>query len=468
MNFEVSNDWLTERSDALRFSAPESVAVTDVETALSIARELQLLGNDYRYLALTVPPAEIRHRLRVVGRFIYEVAWRIVDGEKLPRDWGTALADKPDLLRQAEQQIQLLEQLDHAARILPWREYAPRALGAIRSKGLAASKKNDQQGFLDAWSFHFEAEEMYKDFREALFMATDPGIRDFAFELDSVQQQLLLAQTGTSCRQAERAFALDEESGSVDAQAAQRVFEYLFSALEDGAFSGREAIRVLEHVEHGYGLVTKANNTHLLGPQNFRNAGCMAARANLLLLPMATAMDRWSRPKPVGYDSWDAYRGEIEQQIVVACRAIERERTQALRLDHLRQIAFIRLSLAFLAPRLRIRTSLQLVDSSDGLTWKFSGQETPLVLDDEACGRLSSWLATDQSDKGDDIIIGSVNMPAYFEALHIHMTQAKTWDRYVQWRTDWPQLDRHQSHARRDAFLAIVDATGHSAHERGQ
>jgi hypothetical protein len=72
---------------------------------------------------------------------------------------------------------------------------------------------------------------------------------------------------------------------------------------------------------------------------------------------------------------------------------------------------------------------------------------------------LSAWLAEDGSDKGDDIVLGSVTMPDYVEALRLHLAQTGTWNRYTQWRDEWPQLDRHQianQRERTDTFLAMA------------
>src|SRR5207237_782490 len=114
---------------------------------------------EYRgYLAerAEVPPDMLRQQLWYMGWLLYEATWHPL--EKVAPAFESLTGERRDTSRAVQE---LIARAANAARALPWPEFAPRALGAIRAEALAASKRDTEDGYHDAWILHEEARTKY-------------------------------------------------------------------------------------------------------------------------------------------------------------------------------------------------------------------------------------------------------------------------------------------------------------------
>jgi hypothetical protein len=383
-----------------------------------------------------LPPDELVGRLWYMGWLIYEATWQSLDRI------APGFESLSDARRETSREVQdLIARGADAARSLPWPEFAPRALGAIRGQALAASKRDTEDGYDDAWILHEEARKKY-----ALYRDYHVGRKDrdhLLLALDEVLVQLALAETGTACRTAERVISrwTEDEEFEFSQRADERWAERMFPELLQGVTIGEQALEMAAAIETDHGLVHQVDEHRMALVTSFQNPGIMTARAALLMLSMCAEMEDLGRRPLPGDDSWKQSRQSLIERFERAYRYIEKDIPggKGIRLPlhpaHARSIVQLRLNLALLVPGHPLPA---------GLVFDPCVEVDP--LDERAIEALSGWLAEDVDGKqrGDANIIGSATKPGFIRSVMACRAAAgAAADGYLRWRQKWPVLDRY-------------------------
>jgi len=383
-----------------------------------------------------LPPAELRTGLRLTGWLIYETSLMLLWNVPAEIDGLSEQAR-----RAAEADAALIIRLATAARSLPWPEFAPRALGAIRALALVRSKWNDYDG---AWLLHEEVRTKHQSYRDSL--GADPADARLVLDLDEVLLQLALAETGTACRTAEQTIGRWLENwGSADVaterREADRWVPRMFRQLSDGAEVGRRALDIADRIYQEYGFVETITEDRLILRTGFRNPAIMTCRALLLMYSLCPAMQRLGM-RPRGYDTWPDFMSSVRQRFHETLAYLVRPAMQAdgtlapLLDDHARTIVQFCLHLALLTASETLEEPLVVDDTL-----------TLHRLDDEAALAMSRWLAEpaggDGRVRGDASVVGSASMPHFIRSVEACRDDAGATANYQQWRRDWTALDRY-------------------------
>lgn len=393
-----------------------------------------------------LPPEPLAERLPMLGWLIYEATlgslWDIASGfDNLAGELG----------ERSRAGAEIVARLADAARELPWPEFAPRALGAIRAQALVESKRDTVDGFDAAWALHQEARMRQESYADTHRVNRDS--REL-LALDEVLLQLALAETGTACRTAERILTLwdDEE---YDDRESERWALRLFRQLDDGAAVGEHALEVAQHIKDRYGFTEMVTADRLTLPTAFRNPAIMTSRSLLLIYSISGEIEALGS-KPPNADSWSAFRQDVLSRINRALSYLLQPVQKAdgsswpMLNDHRRSMVQICLHLGLVAPGHELQDD-------------FFVDETLTVrrLDDDAVEAISAWLATmiDGRQRGDANVIGSVSKPSFIAAVEACRTEAGAPVGYREWRRRWHRLDRYgDSPGRRERMSAILDA----------
>jgi hypothetical protein len=401
------------------------------------------------------PPAELAGRIRALGWLMYEgsmgLLWGIDPGfESLPGDKG----------EQSRADAALVVRLADAARELPWPEFAPRALGAIRAHALVESKRDTEPGFDAAYICHKEARDLQQVYLDS--HGDGPEREQFLLDLDEVLLQLALSETGTACRRAERVLGLwdeelEKEKPTWTADESGIWTQRMFLQLHDGAAIGEHALRVAEKIEREHGFTFEVNAERLAMPTAYRNPAIMTCRALLLVYSMSPEMEQLGND-PIDADTWPEFREQLISRFDWAFEHLRRPVFKAdgsdwpMLLDHLRSMAQLCLHLGLLIPAHVLSQDL-VVDET--LTLR--------NLDDDAINRICTWLAVEVNGKprGDANIIGSSSKPSFVESIEACRTDRGSRADFRQWRRDWFELDRYaKTPGRRERIYRIMDAQG--------
>ena len=296
-----------------------------------------------------LPPDELVDRLWYMGWLIYEATWQPLDRI------APAFESLSGGRRETSREVQgLIARGADAARSLPWPEFAPRALGAIRAQALAASKRDTEDGYDDAWILHEEARKKYALYRD--YHVGRKGRDHLLLALDEVLVQLALAETGTACRTAQRVVSRWIEEFEFTQRADERWAERMFPELLQGVTIGEQALEMAATIEREHGLVQQVDEHRLALVTSFQNPGIMTARAALLMLGMCAEMESLGRRPLPGDDSWKQSRQSLIERFEHAYRYIEKDipGDNGIRLSlhpaHARSIVQLRLNLALLVP----------------------------------------------------------------------------------------------------------------------
>jgi hypothetical protein len=361
-----------------------------------------------------------------------------------------------------------------ATRTLPWPEFAPRALGAIRAQALTESKRDTTDGYDAAWVAHREARRRYGSFKESL---TGTDFPDLLRALDETFIQLALAETGTACRTAERVIGRwaeglatgewkdPDNEYSTDKMDSVRWSQRMFRELVDGVTYGEEALAVIAAIERQHKLVHVVDEHRLAQVTSFQNPAIMTARAILLLLSISAEMERLGRPPVFDRSSWAESREELLRRFVEAYRFIERPVQQAdgtdrpLNVSHARSLIQLRLHLALLVPGFELKSGLKPEMS-------FAPCLDRPQLDDTAVEELSRWLAEKVKGvrRGDANVIGSATEPSFIESVEACRRHYGATSGYRQWRARWFELDRYADEtSRRDLVTRVLELPSEGA-----
>ncbi|MER5456083.1 hypothetical protein ABT008_14990 [Micromonospora sp. NPDC002389] len=427
----MSVDRLRELCVALRrgtITCDEDL-VTDIEADVESYR---------REAVRQTPPDHLAARLPLMGWLLYEATWntlrQINDGRR---------EHDENALAEIERRYELIARAVSAARNLPWPEYAARALGAFRSQALAASKRDTQDGYDRARMLHQDARTRHSEFlsyhRSRDAAADDPYLR----ALDEVLVQLVLAETGTACRIAERIIGhwVEDFPSADQVEYTQRMFDQLAGGVE----IGEQALVAADRVKKHHGFVDEVNEYGLALPTSFINPGIMTARAVLLMLALAAEMETIGR-LPLGDDeTWQQSRERLRGRFEHAYQYIERPiedsngRQVEPRDDLKVQIVQTRLSAALIMPGHRLPSALTFAACLEHET-----------LDDEAVEAMCVWLServTDSRDRQKQRSvhrgIGSAIMPRVIDSIEECRSAFGGAPGYREWRARWFVLDAY-------------------------
>lgn len=401
-----------------------------------------------------LPPDVLAERLPLMGWLIYEASlallWLVTPAyEALTSEASQA----------ARSASEMIARVADAARSLPWPEFAPRALGAIRAQALAASKRDTELGYDDAWILHQEARTKHASFSDSHGGGTS---RDrYLLDLDEILLQIALAETGTACRTAERVIGrwaeeLEYENGAWAEADGARWTQRMFRELSDGVAIGERALDVAARIERESAFVHRVDEHRLALVTSFQNPGIMTARAVLLMLSMCPEMEALGR-RPGDHETWAGLRADLLERFDRAYRYIELPVLNAdgdprpLLQAHARSIVQLRLHLALLAPGHRLPSTLTFDPCLE-----FDR------LDDRAVEALSAWLAetVDGRPRGDANVIGSATKPSFVSSVEACRAAFGTTSGYREWRLRWFELDRYANEpGRRGRVERVLNPT---------
>jgi hypothetical protein len=402
-----------------------------------------------------LPPEPLAGLLPLMGWLIYEASWEAVQRV------GTAFELQPPAGRSgSDLAYRQVRRLADAARRLPWPEFAPRALGAIRAQALAESKRDTQGGYDAAWIVHQEGRRRHQSYLDSHGNAS--ARERFARDLDEVLLQLALAETGTACRTAERVISRwaeelavpDAEKDATEVNAANeaRWVQRMFRELSDGIQTGELAIATVTRIKQQHGLVEKVDEDRLALLTGFQNPGIMTARAALLALALCPAMEGLGRSAPGG-NSWAQARASLLERFTAAYRAIEEPVAKAdgtpmpMRPEHQRQLVHVRLDLALLKPGYSLPSRLSFAPCLEINS-----------LDDTAVRSLSEWLAT-PDDKGRWRGFEAATMPSFIRSVVASRSLGADDRGYQEWRREWFRYDQYAKESgRKDRVEAALAA----------
>jgi hypothetical protein len=395
-----------------------------------------------------VPFAPLDELIPLMGWVIYEGTWDAV--QKIPATLNKEAATEEGH-RQGMAMLERISDLAESARALPWPEFAPRALGAIRSQALAESKRDTEASYDAAWTAHMDARRRYHSYRDshAIGQARDRFVQD----LEEVVLQLDLAETGTACRTAERVISRWAEEFADDPE--QRWIERMFRELTTGVAVGEHAIDAARRIKETYGFVENVTEKQLTLGTALQNPGVMTARAASLLLALGPEMRRLGL-EPVGFATWKTWEEHVLSRFKKAYEAIEDRvivngKVVEIRSDLRRQLIHMRLNLALLKPGHHLPSTLSYEPCLQYAT-----------LDAEALEALSAFLAGPEGSRGQERGIGAATMPSFIRSVIACRSQGPDLDDhgYEEWRERWFRLDRYagESARRKNVTTALAAA----------
>jgi hypothetical protein len=424
---------------SVRNRDPDAYTALVAVVEIASQRLCDIAGDDRPPL----PPPEERAGLWGAGRLAYELSLALTT--RIKSGWG--ITADPD----SENAGELIARLADAVRILPWPEYAPHSLGAIRAQALAESKRDTIDGYDNAWAVHRQARKKFDDFEKSLVGAD----KDYLIALHETAIQLALSEAGTACRTAER--VIGQWVDGIDDQDEHSWIVQLYDRLSEAALFGEACLARVSALEADCGLVDQVDEKRMALVTAYRNPGVMTSRALLLLIPLCDEMARMGYRPPADYETWDrareGFRERFETTFALIGDDVARHRPYSEEIT--RSIAQLRLSYAWLAPG----RSLTVIGPSD---------EIPCLalnpLDDSAIEALSDWLTSRGFDGN---AISSATMPLYVRAVQrLSSNSSRPTDVYLKWRRNYFALDRYpEVEGRRDRVVAFLGALANEGTE---
>jgi hypothetical protein len=431
----MSADKLRELAGGFR---KEPKSRTDGALVDAIASDVVEYRDLYEANPVQLPVAPLAELLPLMGWLIYESSWESV--QRIAAGFEH-LAEQNERRVASEIELDHVNRLADAMRALPWPEFAPRALGAIRSQALAESKRDTEAGYDAAWLLHKEAKKSYYELRNS--HGSDASRQQYVLALDEVLLQLALAETGTACRTAERvvgrwaeefACADDAEKSRADEE---RWVQRMFRQLTDGLEVGELALETADRIEREHGFVDTADESRLALRTARQNPGIMTARAALLLLALWREMHRLGRA-PDGFESWQAWEADLLTRFTAAYRAIEHQgngkdgKPLAMRLEFQRQFIHVRLDLGLLKPGYSLPSEVG-----------FAPCLARDPLDAAAVRELSQWLADNAAGKGSWRGFSAATMPAFVRSVVACRSLGPDDQGYQDWRRAWFRYEQY-------------------------
>lgn len=375
------------------------------------------------------------------GALVYDLSFQVANLIRSPQ------SEPPGRFESAERVVTAIAEL---GREIPWAHHSPRFIGAIRSQALLASKRDDSEGYDHAFEFHSEAQ---RRLAEAKATAEGEGLLesgrepiDFELAYTEVEEQLHLAESGTSSRKVERLISewkvaapdfLDGDPDDLNSQVG--VGQQLYVEALQGAQSGERALEMVDLLKNITSQWERAEPRlrRLSTPNWYVNPLVMTSRAYLLSLPLSFARERFGRLPtiPDGDASWDESRRSTRTLAEEYLARVEDPELDdkvdiAYPRNHEVAIAQLRVHYAVLYPGSHLKSSAR--------------ESSPPCLSlermtDDTVQELSRWLDDDKSNAN---AIGSITMPLYLAGIRLVRGQSG----YSSWRGSWPRLDRFAGH----------------------
>ena len=334
---------------------------------------------------------------------------------------------------------------------------------------MAASKRDTESGYDDAWIVHQEASERHASYLDS--HGSDPSRERYVRDLGEILLQLALAETGTACRTAERVlsrWAEGKDEDAWDEQDSARWTQRMFRQLADGVETGTRALDVASGIAQRWGFTGRVDEKRMALPTSHRLPAIMTARASLLMLSMCPEMEELGRQPGDGFSTWVAAREGLISRFEECYRHIERpipgkdSQPWPMRPEQERSMVQLRLHLALAVPG---------HDFPAALIFNPCVAVNPLTA--EAVTAMSRWLAEPDEDgrrRGDANVIGSATKPSFIRSLTaLRKAYGGTPGGYPEWRRGWFVLDRHADEPGRrervERALSEADATGKDAHQ---
>ncbi|MFI2714565.1 hypothetical protein ACH495_31035 [Micromonospora sp. NPDC018662] len=399
-----------------------------------------------------LPPKDVAELLPLMGWLMYEATWLAV--QRIPNGFTETGGDA---LARARENHERVLRIANAARDLPWPEFSPRALGALRSLALAESKADTEESYVRAQAVHGEARERHGS--HLTYHRENPEV---SRAYDEMLVQLALAETGTACRIAERVIDRWAEEFAVadagaDRQRREERIQIIFSDLAEGAARGEQALAAVERVAK-LGFVDEPTKEKLALHASFVNPGIMTARAIQLMLGLYPEMQRLGYFPLGDDDSWDDSRKALCARFDSAYEYIEkpvlnsRNEPQEPRDDLQLAVVQIRLAAALLMPGRRLHTRLT-----------FAPCLAHEVLDDDAVEAMSAWLTETVVDRNGQAKqrstlrgFGGAIMPNFFDGVEECRAAFGGGPGYRAWRARWFILDKYAAEPGRAERLSAV------------
>jgi hypothetical protein len=419
-------------------------------TDQALVELIQADVREYRRLSVNdrpqLPPAPLDELLPLMGWLIYEATWETV--QRIPTAWDRPTTPVEDRARH-ETDMSYLYALADAARGLPWPEFAPRGLGAIRALALAESKRDTLLGYDAAWTLHGEGRKKYHEYRDT--HGTSAARKRFVRDLDEVLLQLALAETGTACRVTEQVVS-QWAAGYAD-QSEDQWVRRMFRDVSAGVAVGELAIDTARQIQRTHGFVKDVTEDRLALVTALQNPGIMTARAALLQLVLGREMQRLGG-RPDGFETWPEWEQHTLQRFVKAYEAIEESVTDEdgdpgeMREDLARQLIHMRLNLALLKPGYHLPSKQS-----------FHPCLADATLDADALEELSVYLGGDDGEQGRERGIGAATMPAFIRGIRSCRDLGDDDRGYEQWRERWFRLDQlRKENGRWESVLSALAA----------
>ncbi|MFC4071797.1 hypothetical protein [Actinoplanes subglobosus] len=372
---------------------------------------------------------ETADSLRLLGWVLYEAGMESV--ANVESSWMTLSPEQRSL---SEAAFTHTARLAAAARDLPQRHLAPRALGAIRAAAIAEAKRDTIEGYDAALALIRAVLDDRQDFRE---------LAGSDVELDEMLVQLSNAHVGTVNRMAERVITRWAEEFA-PAENESHWLERLHRELREAVKVGENALATAVHIGRQHGFVTMVTEDRLAVVGSPRTPALLTARACLLAAVISDG-----RPD-AEHAAWMRTLADCYQAIDEPAAAADGRRPPLLT-DMRRGLAQLRLGVALAFPGDSLPTS--------GLRPQAMGLDP---LDDEAAEALSELLADERTSyRGDAGAVGGATMPAFIRAVEAARSQRSAVTTYRQWRRRWPSLDRYADESGRqdrvEAVLTLID-----------
>lgn len=282
------------------------------------------------------------------------------------------------------------------ARVAEGMHRFPHALLTLRSSGLVYSKEDR---YVPAWLTFAELRARLTRFEDTY--RTGVSDRDTISMYREVQQQALLAETGTAARTVER-ILMDwgTDATRLSSRWQRLLYHEAFGTLRRGVLTGSLAADEVATLQTaGPKSVTKA----AIGTWH-RRPGVMTARCHLELATLARVVQSFGlKQVPPPYPSWDAFVDDQMESFARHYHAAHSSPAISFDDEHVRELVQLRLHAALLAPD----RPFDPVEDRPG-----DAIAIPSCLLDECPGRddLAAWL---QDGNHNANLALSITAPAY-------------------------------------------------------
>lgn len=382
------------------------------------------------------PDADQQLWLRAVGVAIHETAFCIVKASTTEQRVRELLGSAQDITT--------------AARLLPWRAWAPQAVLAWRSLALMFSKVNE---FELAWGEHRAATGAVRAYLDEPDLP--PDVRQV---LEDIHQQLWLAEVGTGCRELEwhlsvgAALNVDDEDADLDALVRS------LTPINRAIASAHRSLELTRRVAETRVLGMTPLPGSILHRGSFRQPGAMGARACLYKFVLCHVMASAQQIPIEGTAPWGEQAAGALAEFLRFYELLDDPRDEEMSdeqrvpisPDHLRYLVQHSLFLALLFPG-RERPGKR--HDPPPLAQERLDDQTLTALSEQ----LLTWTENGVRRRANANAIGSSVSILFNRAVEsirqLHSPGAAS---YVSWRRRYPMLDRYHANPGRAEVVEVA------------